>query len=301
MRRGVHSLTPGISWADVRSWYPVPLLLLSHSAIWLTCPRTHGNNTESLGHGKRDVGTTVECPWQPSAQPVGDATREDVCRAQELFTATPSFRAGLGGEEASETRPSTRGAFSRRQRPTDNRPAVLLPEAFPPLPERNSSCSSTPLPSLPTGHWLPLGAGHTSSLPAPLPVRGLPLLAVDNRQMRRGSLIAASSAFSLRGPSSFLLKLAPKQPPHKMHRGQGRPASGGTAGEMQGRVVIAAFWLSRRSLLASPAPGTSTSLTTSFDNFCAKLRNLFPPFVPQRWAVAPRSQTSMRTLEKNVG
>lgn len=149
----------------------------------------------------------------------------------------PASGAGLGREEASETRPSTRGALSRRPRPTDNRPAVLLPEAGSPTAPRGApSAVPHPFPLCPLGTGSPWARTRLQP-PSALAGEGAP-------SPRGGQSPNAQGL-----PDRRQLSLLPERPfqllaetcseatsEDKMRRGQGRPASGGTRGVMQSRV-----------------------------------------------------------------
>lgn len=154
-----------------------------------------------------------------------------------VYCDTQLRELGSGGEEASETRPSTRGALSRRPRPTDNRPAVPLPEAgSPTAPRGTPSAVPHPFPLCPLGTGSPWARTRLQP-PSALAGEGAP-------SPRGGQSPNAQGL-----PDRRQLSLLPERPfqllaetcseatsEDTMHRGQGRPASGGTARVMQSRV-----------------------------------------------------------------
>lgn len=136
-----HTLIPGISQsAESRlvscplcSFYPIEPFF---SALWLTCPRMHGNNTGSLGP-KEVLRLLWPCGpemWTTTESVISShrthLTREDVCRAQAVVYFNIQLLELGSADKASEKRqPQPReSSLGDRTPPTINS-QFLFPEA----------------------------------------------------------------------------------------------------------------------------------------------------------------------------
>lgn len=172
----------------------------------------------------------------------------------------PNFRSWARRRRRSirEKTASTRGAFSRRQRPTDA-DLQLYVQTPVPAPSERSCCSPRPLPSVVTGPWLLSGSAHTCSLPASPPV-----------------WTEAKCPGAARPPQ---LGPVPETPLQPLLKRAGRRSAAGNALRRGGRKPPAHRGAQRVSATCRcPGPGAATSAAASPDALGEPRERCLPPW-----------------------